>query len=72
MAAFSFAVSISGLFSTIATTFFYPLSAGGSASAVWSWAISGAGCVCLAVSGGGGGGGGQNDRPCPRQWECCG
>jgi hypothetical protein len=52
MSAFSFAVSISGLFSTVATTFVYPLGAGGSASAVWSWAISGAGCLCLAVSDG--------------------
>lgn len=49
LATFSFAVSISGLFSTIATTFSYPLSAGGSASAVWCWLISGAGCMCLAV-----------------------
>ena len=49
-AAFSFAVSISGTFSTIATTFVYPLEAGGSASAVWCWLISGAGCMCIAVS----------------------
>lgn len=47
--AFSFAVSISGTFSTIATTLYYPLSAGGSASAVWCWLISGAGCMCIAV-----------------------
>ena len=33
--AFSFAVSIGGLFSSIATTFVYPLEAGGSASVVW-------------------------------------
>ena len=49
LSTFSFAVSISGLFSTIATTFSYPLSAGGSASAVWCWLISGAGCMCIAV-----------------------
>ena len=49
-AAFSFAVSISGTFSTIATTLIYPLEAGGSASAVWCWLISGAGCMCIAVS----------------------
>ena len=49
MAAFSFAVSISGTFSTIATTLSYPLYAGGSASAVWCWLISGAGCMCIAV-----------------------
>ena len=48
-AAFSFAVSISGTFSTIATTLIYPLYAGGSASAVWCWLISGAGCMCIAV-----------------------
>ncbi|KAF7508848.1 hypothetical protein GJ744_008557 [Endocarpon pusillum] len=52
LSAFSFAVSISALFSAVSTTFIYPLSAGGSASAVWSWAISGAGCMCLAVSDG--------------------
>lgn len=49
-AAFSFAVSISGTFATIATTFSYPLYAGGSASAVWCWFISGLGCMCIAVS----------------------
>ena len=50
LSTFSFAVSISGLFSTIMTTFSYPLYAGGSASAVWCWLISGAGCMCIAVS----------------------
>lgn len=50
LSTFSFAVSISGLFSTIMTTFVYPLSAGGSASAVWCWLISGAGCMCIALS----------------------
>ncbi|KAK5167607.1 polyamine transporter tpo5 [Saxophila tyrrhenica] len=50
LAAFSFAVSISGTFSTISTTFVYPLEAGGSASAVWCWLISGAGCMCIALS----------------------
>lgn len=50
LSSFSFAVSISGLFSTIATTFVYPLEAGGSASAVWCWLISGSGCMCIAVS----------------------
>jgi hypothetical protein len=50
LSTFSFAVSISGLFSTIMTTFSFPLSSGGSAGAVWCWAISGAGCMCLAVS----------------------
>jgi hypothetical protein len=46
---FSFAVSVSGLFSTVMTTFSYPLYAGGSAAAVWCWLISGMGCMCIAV-----------------------
>jgi hypothetical protein len=50
LSTFSFAVSISGLFATIMTTFSYPLYAGGSASAVWCWLISGAGCMCIALS----------------------
>ncbi|KAF4617090.1 hypothetical protein G7Y89_g15059 [Cudoniella acicularis] len=50
LSTFSFAVSISGLFATIMTTFSYPLSAGGSAAAVWCWLISGAGCMCIACS----------------------
>ena len=49
LSSFSFAVSISGLFATVATTFSYPLNAGGAASAVWCWLISGAGCMCIAV-----------------------
>lgn len=50
LSTFSFAFSISGLFATIATTFSYPLYAGGSASAIWCWLISGAGCMCIAAS----------------------
>ncbi|KAI1629394.1 putative amino acid permease, partial [Exophiala viscosa] len=50
LSTFSFAVSISGLFATITTTFSYPLYAGGSASAVWCWLISGLGCMCIACS----------------------
>jgi amino acid transporter len=50
LSTFSFAVSISGLFSTTATTFIFPLEAGGSASVVWCWLISGAGCMCIALS----------------------
>jgi amino acid transporter len=50
LSTFSFAVSISGLFATIATTFYYPLIAGGSSSAVWCWLISGSGCMCIALS----------------------
>jgi amino acid permease (GABA permease) len=50
LSTFSFAVSISGLFATIMTTFSYPLYAGGSAAAVWCWLIAGSGCMCLAFS----------------------
>jgi hypothetical protein len=50
LSTFSFAVSISGLFATIMTTFSYPLYAGGSSAAVWCWLISGAGCMTIAVS----------------------
>ncbi|KAF2100853.1 amino acid transporter [Rhizodiscina lignyota] len=50
LSTFSFAVSISGLFATVATTYVYPLYAGGSSSAVWCWLISGAGCMCIACS----------------------
>lgn len=50
LSTFSFAVSISGLFATIATTFYYPLIAGGPSSAVWCWLISGSGCMCIALS----------------------
>jgi amino acid permease (GABA permease) len=50
LATFSFAVSISGLFSTIMTTLIYPLEAGGSSAVVWCWLISGAGCMCIACS----------------------
>lgn len=50
LSTFSFAVSISGLFATVATTFSYPLYAGDAASAVWCWLISGAGCMCIACS----------------------
>lgn len=48
--AFSFAVSISGLFATIGTTFYYPLSSGGAAGTVWTWFWGGAGCMCIALS----------------------
>ncbi|KAK3378576.1 amino acid permease [Podospora didyma] len=47
---FSFALSISGLFGTVATTFSFPLYAGGAASAIWCWLIAGAGALCLALS----------------------
>lgn len=47
---FSFALSISGMYATIMTTFSYPLYAGGAPSAVWSWLIAGFGAMCLALS----------------------
>lgn len=47
---FSFALSISGLFGTVMTTFSYPLTAGGAASAIWCWFIAGFGSLCLALS----------------------
>ncbi|KAL1614840.1 polyamine transporter tpo5 [Neofusicoccum ribis] len=50
LSTFSFAVSISGLFATVATTFSYPLTSGGASAAVWCWLISGAGCMCIACS----------------------
>jgi amino acid permease (GABA permease) len=48
--AFSFAVSISGLFATIATTFSYPLTSGGPAAVVWCWVVAGLGCLSIAFS----------------------
>ena len=50
MSCISFALSISGLFASVATTFVYPLEAGGASSAVWCWLISGFGCYCIALS----------------------
>ncbi len=47
---FSFALSISGLFGTVMTTFSFPLYAGGAASVIWCWLIAGAGALCLALS----------------------
>lgn len=47
---FSFALSISGLYATIMTTFSYPLYAGGAASVTWCWLIGGAGALSLALS----------------------
>lgn len=47
---FSFALSVSGLFGTVMTTFSYPLMAGGGASAIWCWLIAGMGALCLTFS----------------------
>lgn len=35
---------------SVATTYVYPLAAGGAASAVWCWLIAGFGCMTIAVS----------------------
>ncbi|PSR80932.1 amino acid permease [Coniella lustricola] len=48
--AFSFALSISGLYGTVMTTYSYPLAAGGAPAAVWCWLIAGIGAMCLALS----------------------
>ena len=47
---FSFALSISGLLSTVTSTFGFPLTAGGAPAVVWCWFIGGLGCMCIAVS----------------------
>jgi amino acid transporter len=47
---FSFALSISGLYGTVITTYTYGLYAGGGASIVWAWLIGGIGAMCLALS----------------------
>ncbi|KAL6712923.1 polyamine transporter tpo5 [Lecanora helva] len=46
----SFAVSVSGLYASVSTTFIYPFEAGGASSAVWCWLVSGFGCYCIALS----------------------
>ncbi|KAJ9144333.1 Amino-acid permease 2 [Coniochaeta hoffmannii] len=48
--AFSFALSISGIYGTLMTTLVYPLQAGGPASIIWSWLLGGAGGLALAIS----------------------
>jgi len=50
LSCFSFALSVSGLFASVSTTYIFPLEAGGASSAVWSWLISGFGCYCIALS----------------------
>jgi amino acid transporter len=47
---FSFALSISGLYPSVLTTFSYPLIAGGGACAIWAWLLAGAGALSLALS----------------------
>lgn len=48
--AFSFALSISGIYGTLMTTLTYPLHAGGAASIIWTWLLGGAGGLALAIS----------------------
>lgn len=50
LSVFSFAVSVSGLFATVGTSFIYPLEAGGPACIVWSWLIAGVGALLIAIS----------------------
>ncbi|CCC07884.1 hypothetical protein SMACR_01449 [Sordaria macrospora] len=47
---FSFAMSISGIYGTLMSTWIYGLQAGGAAAIMWSWIIGGAGAWALAYS----------------------
>ncbi|KAL2021350.1 hypothetical protein VTK56DRAFT_7215 [Thermocarpiscus australiensis] len=47
---FSFAMSISGVYSSLMATWIYGLQAGGAAAIMWSWVIGGAGAWALAMS----------------------
>ncbi|KAK3938753.1 amino-acid permease 2 [Diplogelasinospora grovesii] len=47
---FSFAISISGVYGSLMSTWIYGLQAGGAAAIVWSWIIGGAGAWALALS----------------------
>ncbi|KAK3362354.1 amino acid/polyamine transporter I [Lasiosphaeria hispida] len=47
---FSFAMSISGVYGTLMSTWIYGLQAGGAAAIMWSWVIGGAGAWALALS----------------------
>ncbi|KAM7214816.1 amino acid permease 2 [Rhypophila decipiens] len=47
---FSFAMSISGVYGTLMSTWIYGLQAGGAAAIMWSWVIGGAGAWALAFS----------------------
>ena len=47
---FSFAMSISGVYGTLMSTWIYGLQAGGAAAIMWSWIIGGAGAWALAYS----------------------
>ncbi|KAK3335834.1 amino acid permease 2 [Cercophora scortea] len=47
---FSFAMSISGVYGSLMSTWIYGLQAGGAAAIMWSWVIGGAGAWALALS----------------------
>lgn len=47
---FSFAMSISGIYGSLISTWVYGLQAGGAAAIMWSWIVGGAGALALAVS----------------------
>ncbi|KAK0751798.1 amino acid/polyamine transporter I [Schizothecium vesticola] len=47
---FSFAMSISGVYGTLMSTWIYGLQAGGAAAIMWSWVVGGAGAWALAIS----------------------
>ncbi|KAK4456983.1 amino acid/polyamine transporter I [Cladorrhinum samala] len=47
---FSFAISISGVFGSLMSTWIYGLQAGGAAAIMWSWVIGGAGAWAMALS----------------------
>lgn len=47
---FDFAMSISGVYGSLMSTWIYGLQAGGAAAIMWSWVIGGAGVWALALS----------------------
>ncbi|KAK3393379.1 amino acid/polyamine transporter I [Podospora didyma] len=47
---FSFAMSISGVYGSLMSTWIYGLQAGGAAAIMWSWVLGGAGAWALALS----------------------
>ncbi|KAK0624851.1 amino acid permease 2 [Bombardia bombarda] len=47
---FSFAMSISGVYGSLMSTWIYGLQAGGAAAIMWSWLLGGAGAWALALS----------------------
>jgi amino acid transporter len=47
---FSLAMSISGIYGSLMSTWIYGLQAGGAAAIMWSWIIGGAGAWALAMS----------------------